>query len=281
MIPIHHSGYPLLGARFALWVLLISSSLAQQNHAPERKAKAAPEAGRSTFSSYCAGCHGLDGSGSDKAVNISAGSRVSRISDAELSGIILHGVPGTGMPAFRTLTPAQIRSVVGYLRSLQGKAGGSSLPGNATRGKEVFFGKGDCSRCHTVSGEGGFLGPDLTEYGATASATAIRDEIVRSPRAPARGYRRAVITTANGERIEGLIRNEDNFSIQLQSHDGTFHFAKKAELQNFERLDSSLMPTTYREQLNDTELNDLVSYLLKTPDRSKPVNGRKKEEDWE
>jgi len=281
MLPVRHAGYRLLGACLVLLVLLISSSLAQQNHSREPKPQATPEAGRSTFNSYCAGCHGLDGSGSDKAVNISASSRVSRISDAELSGIISNGLPGTGMPAFRTFTPAQIRSVVEYLRSLQGKAGGSSVPGNASRGREVFFGKGNCSRCPTISGEGGFLGPDLTDYGATASAAAIRDEIVRSPRVPARGYRRAVITTPNGERLEGFIRNEDNFSVQLQTHDGKFYFLKKSDLQKFERLDGSLMPTNYREQLNDSELNDLVSFLIKTPDPSKRVNSKKKGEDYE
>jgi cytochrome c oxidase cbb3-type subunit 3 len=185
------------------------------------------------------------------------------------------------MPAFRTLTPAQIRAVVAYLRSLQGKAGASSLPGNAARGSEVFFGKGDCARCHTISGKGGFLGPDLTQYGATASAAAIREEIVRTHRVPARGYRRAAITMANGERLEGFIRNEDNFSVQLQTLDGNFHLLNKAELQKFERVDDSLMPTTYREQLSDSELNDLVSYLMKTPDPSKTVNGKKKEEDYE
>ena len=68
--------------------------------------------------------------------------------------------------------------------------------GNAARrsetGKEIFFGKGDCGRCHTISGQGGFLGPDLTNHAMTSSAEAIREEIVRSPRVPAVGYRMAV-----------------------------------------------------------------------------------------
>lgn len=234
--------------------------------------------GRSTFNSTCAGCHGLDGHGSDKAVNIATNARAQGFSDARLASIISNGVPGTGMPAFHTLTPTQVRALVAYLRTLQGKGEASSLPGDAKRGKEIFFGKGDCSSCHTISGEGGFMGPDLTNYGATASADGIRSEIVKAPRLPSRGYRMALITTANGDRLEGLIRNEDNFSIQLQTKDGNFHLLRKAEMQSCQNLDGSLMPADYRKKLTDSELNDLASYLLTTPQPSEAAHHPEKDD---
>ncbi len=83
---------------------------------------------------------------------------------------------------------------------------------------------------------------------------------------PPIGYRTAALTTDSGERLEGLVRNEDNFSVQLQTKDGSFHFFKKTELRSFERLDGSLMPADYRDRLSDGELNDLASYLMTTPD---------------
>jgi putative heme-binding domain-containing protein len=236
--------------------------------------------GRSTYNGSCAACHGLDGHGSDKAVNIAAGADAQHLSDAQLSGIISNGVPGTGMPAFRLLTEKQIQAVVLYVRSLQGKAQARTVPGDPGRGKTIFFGKGECSSCHMISGEGGFLGPDLSAYASTASATAIRDEIVRSPRIPRPGSRSATLTTAEGERFEGLIRNEDNFSVQLQTKDGRFHFFQRSELRNFDRLETSLMPTDYRERLSSSELNDLVSFLISaSPDTAKKRASRKKEED--
>ncbi len=204
-----------------------------------------------------------------------------RLSDAQLSSIISNGVPGTGMPPFRSLSARQVGAVVDYLRTLQGKAEGRTLPGDANRGKEIFFGKGDCSACHTISGQGGFLGPDLTEHGATSSAEAIRDEIVRAARVPPIGYRAAVLTTGSGERLEGLVRNEDNFSVQLQTRDGSFHFFKKTDLRSFERQDSSLMPADYRSRLSDAELNDLASYLMTTPSPNKASPPRKKVDDDE
>jgi putative heme-binding domain-containing protein len=198
-----------------------------------------------------------------------------------LSNIISSGIPETGMPAFRRLSVDDIRAVVGYVRALQGKGETRDLPGDAKRGKELFFGKGDCSSCHTISGKGGFLGPDLTDHGATASANAIRDEIVRSPRVPSWGYRMAVLTTPTGDHLEGLVRNEDNFSLQMQTKDGSFHFLKKAEVKGFERWENSLMPSNYRELLNDAELNDLVSYLMATSATGKAVTPPKKEDEDE
>jgi len=279
MPPIRKSLYQV-GFCLILSVLQIRF-LQAQNLPDDHDSTTASAPGRSIFNSSCAGCHGLDGRGSDKAINISTDTEVQHLSDAQLSSIITNGVPGGGMPAFRTLTDGQVRDVVGYLRTLQGKGDKRALPGDANRGKEIFFGKGDCSSCHTISGKGGFLGPDLTDQGVTASASAIRDKIVKSPRVPSQGNRMATLTTANGDRIEGLIRNEDNFSVQLQTKDGSFHFLKKAELRTFEHLDGSLMPANYGKLLNDSELNDLVSYLMATSPTIKPLPPAHKEEDDE
>lgn len=243
--------------------------------------KTIPAQARSMYNSSCAGCHGLDGRGSDKAANIAGSANVRQMSDGELSGIISNGIPESGMPSFRNLTDRQLRGIVGYLRSLQGRAGAPLVHGDASRGKEIFFGRGDCSSCHTISGEGGFLGPDLTDYAATQSADVVRDQIVKTSRVPSHGYRAAVLTTANGDRLEGLIRNEDNFSVQMQTEDGSFHFFKKAELRSFERRDSSLMPSDYKQRLSDRELDDLVSYLMKTPDPKRAVTPRKNKDDFE
>ena len=147
---------------------------------------------------------------------------------------------------------------------LQGSAGARDLPGDAARGKTIFFGSAGCSNCHTLSGNGGFLGPDLSSYGTNASVTAIRDAITRRDRVEPAGYRSAVLTTLQGERLEGVIRNEDNFSIQLLAKDGIFHFLQRTDLQKVESPGHSLMPSDYGDRLSATDLNDLVSYIIKS-----------------
>jgi putative heme-binding domain-containing protein len=265
------STYLLLGLSLLLWVAAfhVSPSLAQDDSWDDDFKQADTPGGRA-FSSTCAGCHGLDGRGSDKGVNIAGSPKVRHFTDAQVSDIISNGVPGTGMPAFHNLNARQISSLVSYLRVLQGKLDARISPGNPVRGKGVFFGKGECSNCHTIAGKGGFLGPDLSAYGSAVSAKKIRDEILRTERIPPAGYRSAVLTTRDGDRLEGVIRNEDNFSLQFQAKDGSFHFFQKSDLQAVEPLGQSMMPSDYRQRLSPGELNDLVSYLLNASPAATP-----------
>jgi len=264
-----------------LWVgcFAAPASHAQQDDALEEDFKARPSAGQRTFAARCAGCHGLDGRGSDKAPNIAGNAKMQHLSDDQISSIISTGVPGTGMPAFRSLSPAQVHSLVGYLRVLQGRLAARALPGDAGRGKKIFFSKGECSNCHTISGEGGFLGPDLSAYGSAMSADAILKAIVNPVRISSAGYKSAVVTTRDGARMEGVIRNEDNFSVQLQTADGSFHFFQKYDVQSLEYLGRSLMPTNYGERLSRGELDDLTSYLMSAGSSSKAEPGSKNIED--
>src|ERR1700733_238038 len=153
MLSSRKSSQLLLWLSLPLWAAVFhaSSSFAQQDDADDDIEKAAVPGARS-FNSTCAGCHGLDGRGSDKGANIAGSVKVRRLSDAEVSAIISKGVPGTGMPAFHHLSAQQIGSLVRYLRILQGKGEAQAPPGDATHGKEIFFGKGECSTCHTLSG---------------------------------------------------------------------------------------------------------------------------------
>ncbi len=270
----------LLGLSLLVWMGAFQSSISlAQQHLLDAKSKASPASRQSAYNSDCAGCHGLDGRGSDKAINIADNAKVRHLSDAQIGDIITNGVPGTGMPPFHSLSEPEVRAIVSYLRSLQGQNQLRTIPGNAARGKTVFFGKGECSTCHTISGEGGFLGPDLSSYGSSLSANAIRNDIASTKRIPREGFRSVVITTAAGDRLEGMLRNEDNFSVQLQTRDGSFHSFQKSELQRLERVETSPMPNDYRDRLSSDELNDLVSFLMNTPpDASRARDHRKKKE---
>lgn len=240
--------------------------------------KAVPPPGKRIYDTTCAGCHGLDGRGSERAPSIAAGAKVERLSDTQLAGIVSNGIPGTGMPAFHSLTAAQVHSLVSYLRVLQGKNDASSIPGDAARGRQIFFGKGECSTCHTVNGEGGFLGPDLSGHGTSTPAAAVRQQILNADRIVPPGYRAASAITSGGLRVDGVIRNEDNFSVQLLDKDGNFHFFQKSDLQKLEYNAQPLMPTDYAKRLSSSEVDDLVNYLIH-PASPGPTNPPSKAED--
>lgn len=241
--------------------LLMSSSLSGQQGTSKRlETGESQTSGKSTYSSECTGCHGLDALGTERAPNIATSARIRSLSDDQIASIIADGIPAAGMPGFHTLSAAQIRSVVGYLRSLQGEDSNGPVAGNWEHGKELFFGKAECSNCHMVEGRGGFAGPDLT-YDSSMSAKAIREGIVSSNRVVRRGYKRAVLTMHDGKRVQGLLRNEDNFSVQLQDESGQYHLFQKSDLQSLDYVKEPLMPTDYGRRLTVSEIDDLVSFL--------------------
>ncbi|HXY50078.1 MAG TPA: c-type cytochrome [Terriglobales bacterium] len=259
-------------ALLASWVSVFdpTPSLAQQNQQRTIESRPDQGTGQSTYNSNCARCHGLDGHGGDKGVDI-AGEQGQRLSDSKLFAVVSKGLTGTAMPAFPELSRQQILSVIHYLRILQGKEEARNVPGDASRGKTVFFGKAGCSNCHTICGEGGFLGPDLSSYGLAASAKSIREEIIKPNRVEPTGYRSATVTMQDGTQLEGLLRNEDNFSLQLLTRDGGFHFYTKSDLRNLEYRGRSFMPTDYADRLSSSELDDLVSYIIRSASKASPT----------
>ena len=267
----------------ALGVPMVAASQGSQRRGRDTASHAASSNGSKTFAVVCGGCHGLDGRGSDRAPGIAMG-RAQRLSDVEIFGIIQHGITGTGMPSFHSLADSEIKSVVAYLRTLQGAKQTVSLPGDARRGKALFLGKAGCSSCHMAAGQGGFIASDLSGYARTHSVEETRSAIT-SPNANVdRLARTATVTTLGGEKYVGRVRNEDNFSFQMQDMDGAFHFFSKSDIQEVEYSSQSLMPANYGSILAVGELNDLISYLIsvassRDPETSKvPDDGPEEEQ---
>jgi cytochrome c oxidase cbb3-type subunit III len=234
--------------------------------------------GQRTFAATCAGCHGLDGNGGERGPNIAGSAKLQRLTDADLSGIVSNGLPGTGMPAFRSLGASQLRAVVSYLRVLQGQNKTQELPGDPVHGEAIFFGKAECSSCHMVRGKGGFLGPDLSTYGGDRSAKEILDDITNSAKNPDTSQQIVAAVTSDGHQIKGLVRNEDNFSVQLLTADGNFYFLRKSELQSLEYKEGTVMPPDYGQRLSSSELNDLAAYLMNIGRTAKPVPAMREED---
>src|SRR5256885_3042962 len=96
------------------------------NGVPENGRQALAE-GRQAFDTRCAGCHGLDGRGGERAPDIATRSAVQQKSDANLTRIIRNGIPGAGMPGFGSLDDGTAKSAVAYLRRFQGKSEAARL----------------------------------------------------------------------------------------------------------------------------------------------------------
>jgi len=219
-------------------------------------------AGERTFISRCAMCHGTDGRGAGRAPDIATSRAVRQLSDADLDRILEDGIPSRGMPSFRALGSAGVRSVIAYVRVLQGRGGAAMVNGNPGRGRGLFFGAAGCSTCHMIHGEGGFLGPDLSDYFRSHSAEEIRKVIVDPSRDLSRNADTVTAVTRDGRTLVGIARNEDNFSLQLQALDGSFYLLLKSDLAVLSHDHRPVMPSDYASRLSAGDLDDLVCFLL-------------------
>ena len=261
----------ILTVVFAACALLVPAE-AQRGHPATRKnqpGRSAAADGRKLFDSVCATCHGLDGRGGERGPNIATRPEVQRLSDEETLRILQAGIPATGMPGFDALGAPMLQAVMGYLRTLQSVSHAVPIPGNPQRGKLLFVGKAGCANCHMINGAGGFLGADLSSYGSNVSLEEIRSAITDPHKDLDPRSRTVLATTREGRQFKGIARNEDNFSLQLQSLDGAFHLFAKSDLQHLEYQPKSLMPSDYGSVLSASELDDLVSYLIRTAQATK------------
>jgi cytochrome c oxidase cbb3-type subunit 3 len=218
--------------------------------------------GRQTFEAICAPCHGLNGKGGERATDIATKPEIVNLSDSQILRILRDGKPQAGMPPFGRLGLERLTELLNYMRLLQGKHSPAPVTANVEKGREFFTGKGGCASCHMVNGEGGFLGPELSRYGEGHSADDIRGAILAADKRSGSRKALAKATTKNGHEISGLVRNEDNFSIQLQALDGTFYLLDKSKLSEIGFEPEPVMPGDYGARFSKEELDQLVAYLV-------------------
>jgi cytochrome c oxidase cbb3-type subunit 3 len=217
--------------------------------------------GKQIFISYCSACHGIDGRGGEHAPGIATAPSVRQLSDARLLSILQNGIPSGGMPAFGSLGPQRLKLILNYLRVLQGRQAAMITSGNPAHGRKLFFGAAGCSNCHMIHGIGGFLGPDLSDYSLSHSPGQIRQAILNPNKHLASESDTVIAITRDGRKFVGIARNEDNFSLQLQTADGSLHLFLKSGLLAVRHEPWSIMPSDYRSKLTGRELRDLISFL--------------------
>jgi cytochrome c oxidase cbb3-type subunit 3 len=241
--------------RLVLTGLAAALALAAQNG----PAAADVEGGRRLFQEACSSCHGQNGGGGH-GPSLVDGRRVNGLDDAQLLQSIRKGVPGTDMPP-STLPEPQLQQVAAFVRSLSAPAIDTVTPGNPKAGRQIFFGKGGCSKCHAIAGEGGFLGPDLTDAGAARTLSQLRESLLEPNKRIAEGFEAVTVTMRDGTRLRGIAKNHDNYSIQLLDPDGKLHLLARADTGKIEIGERSLMPDDFARRLSAEETTDVLAFL--------------------
>ena len=134
--------------------------------------------------------------------------------------------------------------------------------GDAARGREIFFGKATaCSSCHTVAGQGGQVGPDLTKIGAIRKQRDLLEAIMFPSASFARGYNSWTIVTDSGRVHSGLITRETTDSLMLRKSDLSEVRISRSSIEEMRESTTSVMPDGLDHRLTDQSLSDLLEYL--------------------
>ena len=136
--------------------------------------------------------------------------------------------------------------------------------GDAGSGRRIFLQKADvsCVRCHKVGGQGGEVGPDLSDIGARRDRPYLLEAIVAPSRQIAEGFETRVVATTDGRVHIGVFRSDDGDTLRLVTAEGKPLAIPKAEIEEQKRGDSA-MPDDVVKLLSKAELRDLVEFLAR------------------
>ena len=217
------------------------------------------ETGSRLYAGQCSLCHGATGDAVAGA-DLRRGQFRRSVSDEDIARVITMGLPDAGMPGFK-LQPSEIDGLIAFIRAGFDVGGTAVRVGHVGRGQALFEGKGGCTSCHRVNGNGPRVAPDLSEIGATRTPSALQRSLVDPTSAMLPINRPVRAVTRDGRTIRGRRLNEDTFTVQLIDEQERLVSLAKADLREYELAKVSPMPSMAT-KLTEDEVADLVAYLL-------------------
>jgi putative membrane-bound dehydrogenase-like protein len=131
--------------------------------------------------------------------------------------------------------------------------------GDSTNGRKLFSSL--CIQCHTVRGEGGMVGPDLSTVGAQFSRRELAESILFPSKAVREGYQSVNVETKNGDSFSGLLKGETAEELTLVDAAAQLQRIPKKEVASRKLSELSLMPEGLHAALTLSEFADLVAYI--------------------
>ena len=178
-------------------------------------------------------------------------------SDAEIFAVIRRGVPNSEMPPTRLPEP-DVWRIAAFVKQLSRQGASDPVTGDPAVGAALYK-KHACAQCHSIAGQGGHLGPDLSAVGASRALRHLRESLVNPAADLPIEFRTVVVTTAGGQSIRGIHLNEDEYSVHLRDINGDLRSFLKGEIKDVRVPRESLMPAY--NSLSKSDLENLVAYL--------------------
>jgi putative heme-binding domain-containing protein len=153
-------------------------------------------------------------------------------------------------------TTSQMQKEIDRWQMVLGKGTGSPYAG-----KKLFA--AHCARCHTLFGQGGQIGPDLTTYKRDDLATMLLNIV--NPSAEVReGFETHLVLTSDGRALTGFLVERDNRLVVLRNAEGQDVTLARTAIEEMRVLPQSLMPEGLLSAWTDQQVRDLFAYLRST-----------------
>lgn len=130
--------------------------------------------------------------------------------------------------------------------------------GSAERGKAIYV--KNCGNCHTHSGEGNKVGPDLTGM-AVHPKEELLTHILDPSRSVEGNYRSYSVLTLDGIVINGMLASETQTAVEIIDAQGKKQVVLREDIDQLVASKKSVMPEGFEKQIDRQGFVDLLEFL--------------------
>ncbi len=135
-------------------------------------------------------------------------------------------------------------------------------PGDPRRGQAVYLSAAaQCATCHKVHGQGGDVGPDLSQVGGKLDRTHLIESVLDPSAEITQGYHTTTVETKSGRTITGIVKSETPTSLLLLDAEGKQVAVAVRDVESRQVSKVSRMPAGLADALTPAEFTDLIAYL--------------------
>ncbi|MGB7528136.1 c-type cytochrome [Sphingobacterium cellulitidis] len=148
---------------------------------------------------------------------------------------------------------------------------------NFKRGRELFLAV-KCGSCHTVKGEGGSVGPDLTQLGTRFSKRDMLEAIIEPSKVISDQYESKLFHMKDGTNLLGRLMSEDEKNYVISQNPYAPQVTKtiaKSDVKSMNRSEVSIMPPGTLNSMNPDEVKDIMAYLMSGGNENSDVYKKK------
>jgi putative heme-binding domain-containing protein len=191
------------------------------------------------------------GSIKPEAVPLSVVRKIKLHKNPQLAKLADQVWPNTGSP-----TTAEMEKRIDHLTQVI-----NSGIGNPYKGRTLFGNV--CGQCHTLFGQGGQIGPDLTYFKRDDLANMLLGIV--NPNAEIReGYENYLVETKDERSLNGFLVDKDKQVVVLRGLDGRNVALEQKDIVEMRAAGMSLMPEGLLDAVTDEQARDLFAYLRST-----------------